>query len=67
MKVLVRKSWIRALQFWVSFCEIRVGIIEHAMLLAAKPKSIVKLLRERDSILVSSHSARLRLERLKRL
>lgn len=67
MKEMVRKSWIRALQFWVRLCEIRVGIIDHALMMAAKPKAIEKLLSQRDQVLVSSHSARLRLERLRKL
>jgi hypothetical protein len=67
MKEMVRKSWIRALQFWVSLCEIRVGIINHAILSAAIPKTIEKLQSDRDRVLVSSHAARLRLERLRKL
>lgn len=66
MKDVERKFWIYALQFWVSLCEIRVMILDHAISTAARPKTIEKLLGKRDKILVSSHSARLMLERLRK-
>jgi hypothetical protein len=66
MKEVARKSWIHALQLWVKLCEIRVQILDHAILTATSLKSIEKLARERDKILVSSHSARLKLERLRK-
>lgn len=66
MNGVVRRSRIRALQFWVKLCEIRVLIIDHALSTAATPKKIEKLLGERDRVLVSSHSVRLRLELLRK-
>lgn len=63
----MHNSCSHALRSWVTLCEFRVQIIDHAILTAATPKAKEKLFNERNKIQISSHHARFRLERLIRL